>query len=52
VRQYLAVLDRQAWCDTVRPGLDRDTDFTAWFTDTVAERLHLRTFADSIGGDR
>jgi hypothetical protein len=47
VQQYLAVLDRQDWCDTVRADRDSDdsdSDFYAWFADTVAARLHLRSF--------
>jgi hypothetical protein len=51
VQQYLAVLDRQDWCDTVRAGLDSDNDFFAWFADHVAARLHLRAFADPNGSD-
>ncbi|OKI51412.1 hypothetical protein [Micromonospora sp. CB01531] len=52
VRQYLAVLDRQDWCDTVRAGLDSDSDFFAWFAANVAARLHLRAFTDLTGDDR
>ncbi|PZG22627.1 hypothetical protein C1I95_04900 [Micromonospora craterilacus] len=52
VRQYLAVLDRQDWCDEVRAGLDEDGEFFAWFTANVAARLHLRAFTDVTGGDR
>jgi hypothetical protein len=50
VRQYLAVLDRQDWCDVVRSGLDLDSDFFAWFTGNVATRLRLRAFTDMTGG--
>ena len=57
VQQYLAVLDRQDWCDMMRA--DRDSDdpygsgsgFYAWFADTVAARLHLRSFSDPTDGD-
>lgn len=51
VQQYLAVLDRQDWCDTVRGNLDADSDFFAWFTSNVAARLHLRAFTELTGGD-
>ncbi|MFC4857216.1 hypothetical protein [Actinophytocola glycyrrhizae] len=47
VRQYLAVLDREDWCDTVRAGLDPDSEFSAWFAGTVATRLRLRAFTES-----
>lgn len=46
VQQYLAVLDRADWCDTIRAGLDPDNDFFAWFADTVATRRRLRAFID------
>ncbi|MFD8075543.1 hypothetical protein ACFV3E_23185 [Streptomyces sp. NPDC059718] len=51
VQHYLAVLDGQDWCDTVRENLDADSDFFGWFTNNVAARLHLRAFADLTGGD-
>ncbi|WP_198318643.1 hypothetical protein [Pseudofrankia inefficax] len=51
VRQYLAVLDRQDWCDTVRAGLDRNSDFFTWFASVIAVRLHLRAFAELSGRD-
>ncbi|WP_405764038.1 hypothetical protein OG539_01955 [Actinacidiphila glaucinigra] len=51
VQHYLAVLNRQDWCDTVRADLDADTDFFAWFTSNVAARLHLRAFTDLTSGD-
>lgn len=51
VREYLAVLDRQGWCDTVRSGLDADSDFFAWFAGNVAARLRLRAFTDLTDGD-
>ncbi len=43
-RQYLAVLDRQDWCDAVRAGLDPADEFFAWFGGQVAARLRLRAF--------
>ncbi|MFB9545901.1 hypothetical protein [Micromonospora sagamiensis] len=49
VQQYLAVLDRQDWCDTVRAGLGSDSDFFAWFVGGVAARLRLRAFTDLTG---
>lgn len=51
VQQYLAVLDRPDWCDTVREGLDPDSDRYAWFTTNVASRLRLRAFPDPTKGD-
>jgi hypothetical protein len=51
VRQYLAVLDRQDWCDTVRTGLDPNSDYFAWFAGNVAVRRRLRAFVD-LAGDR
>jgi len=51
VQQYLSVLNRQDWGDTVRAGLDLDSDFFAWFADNVTARLHLRPFSDLTGGD-
>lgn len=51
VQWYLAVLDRQDWCDAVRAGTDSDSDYLAWFAGNVAARLHLRAFADLTGGD-
>ncbi|SBT39036.1 hypothetical protein [Micromonospora auratinigra] len=51
VRRYLAVLDRQDWCDTVRAGLDQSDEFVAWFVANVAARLRLRAFADPTGDD-
>ena len=51
VQQYLNVLDRPEWCDTVRAGFDSTSDFFVWFTGNVAARLHLRAFADLTGGD-
>lgn len=50
-QQYLGVLDRPDWCDTVRAGLDSTSDFFAWFAGNVAARLHLKAFADLTGGD-
>jgi hypothetical protein len=50
VQQYLEVLDRQDWCDTVRAGLDSNSAFVQWFGDIVAARLHLRAFAGLPGG--
>ncbi|MEV0394978.1 hypothetical protein [Polymorphospora rubra] len=52
VRQYLAVLDRPDWCDTVRAGVDSDREFFAWFADNVAARLRLRAFTEPTGDDR
>lgn len=52
VRQYLAVLDRQDWCDAVRAGIDADNDFFAWFASNPAARLHLRAFTEMTGDDR
>jgi hypothetical protein len=52
VRRYLAVLDRQDWCDMVRAGLDPDSDFFSWFAGNVAARLQLRAFTDLTGEDR
>jgi hypothetical protein len=51
LQQYLAVLDREDWCETVRVGLDPDSDFFAWFAGGVAARLHLRAFTDPNGED-
>ncbi|WP_239134272.1 hypothetical protein [Rugosimonospora africana] len=51
VQQYLTVLDRPDWCDTVRAGLDSTNDYFVWFAGNVATRLHLRAFADLKGGD-
>ena len=51
VRQYLDVLDRPAWGDTVRAGLDPTSDFFDWFTESVATRLRLSAFSDVIGAD-
>ncbi|GAB3833159.1 hypothetical protein ACFPIJ_08875 [Dactylosporangium cerinum] len=45
VRQYLAVLDRQDWCDTARAGLAPDDGFTVWFVAETAARLRLRAFS-------
>ncbi|MFG1710744.1 hypothetical protein ACFLIM_47035 [Nonomuraea sp. M3C6] len=39
MRDYLAVLDREEWCQTVRANLDRADDFYAWFADNVAALL-------------
>lgn len=50
VQRYIAVLDRPDWCDTVRAGLDSDSDFFACFADNVAARLHLRAFSNLTGG--
>ncbi|MGC4749122.1 hypothetical protein ACLQ28_26215 [Micromonospora sp. DT201] len=52
VGQYLAVLDRQDWCDAVRAGLDADSDFFAWFVGNPAARLRLRAFVDLTADDR
>lgn len=52
VRQCVAVLDRQDWCDTVRAGLGSDSDFFAWFVGGVAARLRLRAFTDLTGDGR
>lgn len=52
VRQYLAVLDRQDWCDAVRASIDADNDFFAWFASNPAARLHLRAFTESTGDSR
>ncbi|GEM_PF-7112862 len=52
VRQYLTVLDRQDWCDTVRAGLDRDSDLFTWFVGNVAARRRLRAFTDPTGEGR
>ncbi|MFI7152872.1 hypothetical protein ACIBO2_48805 [Nonomuraea sp. NPDC050022] len=46
VRRYLAVLDREDWCETVRAAHDPDSDFFAWFAGNVAARLRLRAFTD------
>ncbi|MCR6486591.1 hypothetical protein M8542_27550 [Amycolatopsis sp. OK19-0408] len=45
VRQYLAVLNRQDWCDAVHAGFDRDGEYAAWFVPNVATRLSLRAFS-------
>ncbi|MFD8497833.1 hypothetical protein [Amycolatopsis sp. NPDC059657] len=42
VRRYLAVLNRQDWCDAVHANPGRNDEFMSWFVDTVAARLHLR----------
>ncbi|RVX38888.1 hypothetical protein EDD27_1216 [Nonomuraea polychroma] len=44
VRSYLAVLDREEWCQAVRADLHRNEHFYAWFADNVAARLRLRAF--------
>jgi hypothetical protein len=51
LQQYLSVLDREDWCDTVRAGLEPDSDFFAWFAGNVAARLHLRAFTDPDAED-
>ncbi|MFI5490344.1 hypothetical protein [Micromonospora echinaurantiaca] len=51
VRKYLAVLDRQDWCDMVRADFDPDSDCYSWFTGNVAARLQLRAFTDLTDGD-
>lgn len=50
-QQYLAILNRQNWCDTVRADLDPDSEFSAWFADNVAARLHLRAFTEPTSGE-
>ena len=50
-RQYLAVLNHQDWCDTVRANLNQDRDFSTWFP-KVAARLHLPAFTDPPDGDQ
>ncbi len=50
VRQYLAVLDRQDWCDLVRADVDPDSEHFAWFIGTVVARLPLRAFTDPTDG--
>jgi hypothetical protein len=52
VQQYLAVLDRQNWCDTVRADLNPHSDFYAWFVGNVAKRRRLRAFTDLAGDGR
>lgn len=52
VRQYLAVFDRQDWCDAVRAGLDADSDFFAWFANNPAARLRLRAIREMTGDER
>ncbi|MFI7575612.1 hypothetical protein [Micromonospora sp. NPDC049497] len=52
VRQYLAVLDRQDWCATVRSDFGPDSDVYLWFVGNVAMRLQLRAFTDPTGDDR
>ncbi|MCP2322269.1 hypothetical protein HDA40_000776 [Hamadaea flava] len=52
VQQYLAVLDRQDWCDTVRSGLDPTSDYFAWFAENIATRRRLRAFMDLTGDGR
>ena len=52
VQQYLAVLDRQDWCDTARTGLDPNSDYFAWFVGNVATRRRLRAFTDLAGDGR
>lgn len=52
VRQYLAVLDRQDWCDAVWAGIDPNDDYWDWFAAEVAARRGLRAFADVGGGCR
>jgi hypothetical protein len=51
VRHYLAVLNRQDWCDAIRTNPNRDDDFFAWFVSTVAARLHLRAFGNPVSND-
>ncbi|MEU8046705.1 hypothetical protein AB0B71_21490 [Micromonospora echinofusca] len=46
VQQYLAVLDRQDWCTTIRSDFDPDSDAYFWFAGNVAMRLQLRAFTD------
>lgn len=52
VRQYLAVLDRDDWCDTIRANLDQANRHSVWFAANVATRLRLRAFTDPPGDDR
>ncbi|GIH89925.1 hypothetical protein Psi01_05550 [Planobispora siamensis] len=42
LQQYLDVLGREAWRQTVRAGLDRDSYFFTWFAENVAAPLHLQ----------
>lgn len=44
VRKYLAVLDRQDWCDAIRADLDQGGAHSTWFAGTVSTRLPLRAF--------
>ncbi|MEU7935692.1 hypothetical protein [Micromonospora echinofusca] len=46
MQQYLAVLDRQDWCTTIRSDFDPDSDAYFWFAGNVAMRLQLRAFTD------
>lgn len=52
VQQYLAVLDRQNWCDTVRADLNPHSAVYSWFVGNVAKRRRLRAFMDLAGGGR
>ena len=36
-QQYLAVLDRHDWCDSVRANLDPDNEFFAWGCSAVPQ---------------
>lgn len=51
-RQYLAVLNRQDWSDTVHKNPGQDDEFLSWFLDNVAARLHLTAFPRPTGNDR
>jgi hypothetical protein len=51
VQQYLAILNRQDWCDIASDDLDWDNDFRAWFAANIAARLYLRAFMEMTDGD-
>ncbi|MFF4351347.1 hypothetical protein [Streptomyces sp. NPDC001530] len=43
---YLALLDKEDWCDRAREGLAAEDDRLTWLADSVAPELRLRAFLD------
>ncbi|MGW0434756.1 hypothetical protein ACWDV4_19745 [Micromonospora sp. NPDC003197] len=41
------MLDRQDWYETIRAGLDLDSEFFRWLAENVAARQQLRAFLDA-----
>lgn len=41
--QYLTILRRDDWSVAVRADLDPTAEYSTWFLETVAARLHLLT---------